>query len=103
MGWAQEYIKQLQSGETVEFRPRGHSMIGKVNNKDLVVVEPIKKDTVINKGDIVLCKVNGKEYLHLVKKISSQGQYQIGNNKGGINGWVTQSSIFGIMVKNKGK
>jgi hypothetical protein len=45
-------------------------------------------------GDIVLCKVNGKQYLHPVKAIQRK-RFQIGNNRGRINGCVGESSIFG--------
>jgi hypothetical protein len=38
--------------------------------------------------------VNGKQYLHLVK--ATQGKrFQIGNNRGRINGWVGENSIYG--------
>ena len=99
MGWAQGYIEKLQNGETVQFRPRGFSMAGLVNNKDLVVVAPIG-ETEIKKSNIVLCKVKGKEYLHLVKKVAEDGRYLIGNNKGGTNGWIRRTAIFGVMIKN---
>ena len=49
-------------------------------------------------GDIVLCKVNGREYLHLVKAVQGP-RFQIGNNRGRINGWVTASAIFGRCVR----
>ncbi|HKQ91470.1 MAG TPA: hypothetical protein VJZ77_12330 [Blastocatellia bacterium] len=45
----------------------------------------------------MLCKVKGHEYLHLVKAIQGQ-RFQIGNNKGRINGWITASSIYGKCV-----
>jgi len=46
----------------------------------------------------VLCKVNGQEYLHLVK--AKQGpRFQIGNNRGRINGWITANGIFGRCVR----
>lgn len=48
-------------------------------------------------GDIVLCRVRGNEYLHLIKAIQGN-RYQIGNNRGGINGWITASGIFGKLV-----
>lgn len=35
----------------------------------------------------MLCKVNGTEYLHLIKAIQGS-RFQIGNNKGRINGWI---------------
>jgi hypothetical protein len=47
---------------------------------------------------IVLCKVNGSEYLHLVKAIQGP-RFQIGNNRGRINGRITGKSIFGKCVR----
>ena len=38
-------------------------------------------------GDIVLCKVHGNEYFHIVKAIEG-GRFQIGNNRGFTNGWI---------------
>jgi hypothetical protein len=46
----------------------------------------------------VLCKVNGREYLHLIKAISGE-RFQIGNNRGRINGWVSANAIFGKCVR----
>jgi uncharacterized protein YfaA (DUF2138 family) len=48
-------------------------------------------------GDIVLCKVNGYQYLHLIKAIQGS-RFQIGNNRGRINGWVSHSAIYGKCV-----
>ena len=95
MGWATAHIKKLQSGAAVQFRPRGSSMKGRVNDGDLVTVAPLgDADPAV--GDVVLCRVRGAEYLHLVKATRGQ-QFQIGNNRGGINGWVSRRSIFGVM------
>lgn len=98
MGWAISYIAKLKSGETVQFRPRGHSMRGKIESGQLCTVEPIEDFKCLQKGDIVLCKVNGNEYLHLIKAIQG-ARFQIGNNRGRINGWVGTNSIFGKCVK----
>ena len=49
-------------------------------------------------GDIVLCKVAGNEYLHIVKAIEN-GRYQIGNNRGRINGLVSANSIYGRCIR----
>jgi hypothetical protein len=48
-------------------------------------------------GDVVLCKVGGAEYLHLVKAIQGR-RFQIGNNRGRINGWITAGAIYGRCV-----
>jgi len=54
-------------------------------------------ETVLATGDIVLCRVSGNQYLHLVKAIQGE-RLQIGNNRGGINGWVTRRQIFGRLI-----
>src|SRR6266851_8379520 len=97
MGWASEYIVRLQNGEAVQFRPRGNSMTGKIESGQLCTVEPVDVAT-LEVGDIVLCKVNGKQYLHLVKAIQGK-RFQIGNNRGRINGWVGENCIFGKCTK----
>ena len=98
MGWAIAYIAKLKKGETVQFRPRGQSMKGKIESGQLCIVEPIADFEILQKGDIVLCKVNGNEYLHLIKAIQGK-RFQIGNNRGRINGWVGTNSIFGKCIR----
>ena len=97
MGWATPHIARLQRGETVQFRPRGHSMKGKVESGQLCTVEPVNPSS-LKVGDIVLCKVNGRQYLHLVKAIQG-GRFQIGNNRGRVNGWVAAGSIYGRLTR----
>jgi phage repressor protein C with HTH and peptisase S24 domain len=93
MGWATPYIAKLKSGATVQFRPRGNSMTGRIESGDLCTVVPADIAT-LAVGDIVLCKVGGVQYLHLVK--ARQGdRFQIGNNRGRINGWIGPRSIYG--------
>lgn len=96
MGWATGYIAQLQSGETVSFRPRGNSMSGKIESGQLCTVSPIAGEH-LKVGDVVLCKVKGREYLHLIKAIQGP-RFQIGNNQGRINGWVSAHCIYGKCV-----
>ncbi len=98
MGWATPYIPQLREGREVRFRPRGSSMKGKIESGQLCTVEPIRDFETLEVGDIVLCKVNGREYLHLIKAIQG-ARFQIGNNRGFINGWVGHNAIFGRCVK----
>lgn len=96
MGWATSYIARLQAGETVQFRPRGGSMTGKIESGQLCTVAPADAHE-LKVGDIVLCKVNGSEYLHLIKAIQGE-RFQIGNNRGRINGWIGARSIFGRCI-----
>lgn len=97
MSWATHHIMQLSAGATVQFRPRGGSMKGKIKSGQLVTVEPCKANDLL-KGDIVLCQVGRAQYLHLVKVIQD-GRFQIGNNTGRINGWIGAESIFGKCIK----
>ncbi len=97
MGWASQYIAKLQKGETVSFRPRGISMSGKIESGQLCTVEPVDP-AAVKAGDIVLCKVRGREYLHIVKAVQGP-RFQIGNNRGHINGWITAGGIFGRCTK----
>ena len=99
MGWADGHIARLTRGDTVSFRPRGHSMTGKIASGDLCTVEPLG-DRVLARGDIVLCKVKGAQYLHLVVALdAARDRYQIGNNRGGINGWIGRRQIFGRLIR----
>ena len=97
MGWATLYIEKLKQGETVQFRPRGNSMSGKIDSGNHCTVAPAKKEE-LEVGDIVLCKVGGSQYLHLIK--AKQGErFQIGNNRGGINGWIGINGIYGRCMR----
>ncbi|MGE0494842.1 MAG: S24 family peptidase [Vulcanimicrobiota bacterium] len=100
MGWANSYIAALQRGETVSFRPRGHSMKGRIESGDLVTVAPVDPAQ-LRKGDIVLCKVGRSQFLHLIQA-RRHGQFLIGNNVGGTNGWIGASSIYGLLVSVEG-
>jgi hypothetical protein len=94
MSWATHFIEKLKAGETVQFRPKGNSMRGRIESGQLVTVEPLSGRE-LNKGNIVRCKVNGSQYLHLIKAVQGE-RFQIGNNIGRINGWITLNSIYGI-------
>lgn len=96
MSWATAYIARLQAGEPVSFRPRGNSMVPLINSGELCTVEPTG-DQELKKGDIVLCKVRGAQYLHLVSGLKP-GQVQISNNRGHINGWTARNNVFGVLT-----
>jgi hypothetical protein len=71
-------------------------MRGRIVSGQLCTVAPIDPAR-LAVGDIVLCRVRGNDYLHIVKTIQGN-RYQIGNNRGFINGWVGPNSIFGKCV-----
>jgi hypothetical protein len=99
MGWASGYIERLSAGETVQFRPTGGSMDPLVKSGSLCTVAPVDP-LQLHTGDIVLCKVKGAEYLHIVKQIQV-GRFLIGNNRGGTNGWIGPLQIFGRLVSTE--
>ena len=99
MGWADDAKRRLGNGDTVQIRPRGGSMVPLIRSGDLVTVAPITEDDVLKKGDIVLVRVKGSDYLHLIKAVRPGQQYQIGNNRGGINGWARLAAVSGRVVK----
>jgi len=97
VSWARHAKEALRRGEVVQIRPRGHSMKGKVDSGALVTVEPCDAHD-LRVGDIVLVRVHGIDYLHLIKAIDG-GRFQIGNNRGRINGWVGAHSVYGIATR----
>ena len=64
-------------------------MSGKIESGQLCTVAPVQAED-LRKGDIVLCKVNGFQYLHLVKAVQGK-RLKIGNNRGRINGWIGEN------------
>jgi hypothetical protein len=71
-------------------------MKGRIESGDLCTVAPVDSSTLCV-GDIVLCRVRGAEYLHLIKAVNGE-RFQIGNNRGGMNGWIGANSIFGKCI-----
>ena len=69
----------------------------KVNDGDLVTLVPSDGEG-LAVGSIVLVRVGGNDYLHLVTAIDGK-RIQIGNNRGRINGWVGSSAIYGRATK----
>lgn len=91
-------VRALQRGETCIVMGVGNSMTPILKSKQCVEVIPVTDNTELNKKDIVLCKVNGYIYLHLIHAIKGN-EYQIGNNHGHINGWVSRNCIYGKVTK----
>lgn len=74
-------------------------MVPLIRSGNLVEVLPITgKATTPVKGDIVLCKVSGHVYLHLVSAVKGD-RFQISNNHGHVNGWTTLDKIYGVVNK----
>jgi hypothetical protein len=95
MKWATKYITRLQAGETIQIRPVGKSMTGRIEKGQLVTVEPVTDPASISLNDIVLCSVNGNQFLHIVKTKRGD-QFEIKNNHGRVNGWT--DLIYGRVI-----
>lgn len=92
----------LEKGE-VTFKPHGNSMTPKIDSGDQVVVKKVDL-AALKVGDAVYAKVKGSYYLHLLSAIDeSQNRYQISNNHGYVNGWVTADNVFGLCIQIKDK
>lgn len=103
VGMMQTVADRVTAGETVQFRPTGSSMVPLVHSKDLVTVTPVDPATV-KVGDIVLVKVTGTVYLHLVSAVdAARRRVQISNNRGRVNGWTGYNRVYGICTAVEGR
>ncbi|MCC8068689.1 MAG: S24 family peptidase [Ruminococcus sp.] len=91
--------EHLKNGEECIIVGFGQSMTPILKSGQPVRVVPITDDIILNKNDIVFAKVNGHFYLHKISAIKNNNTYQISNNHGHINGWVSKSQIFGKVVE----
>jgi hypothetical protein len=86
----------------VTFHPTGHSMVPLIRSRDEVVVAPVDA-ALVQAGDIVLTRVAGSVYIHLVKAVDSpKRRVLIGNNRGGTNGWTGFDRVYGIALSVAG-
>jgi hypothetical protein len=93
---------RVRDGDTVEFRPAGSSMVPLIRSRDLVKVVPVDPEK-LEVGDIVLARVAGTVYLHLVSALDpARRRAQISNNRGRVNGWTGFDRVFGICVAVEG-
>jgi hypothetical protein len=89
---------RVTAGATVSFRPTGSSMVPLIVSRQEVTVAPVRP-AALEVGDIVLARVAGTVYLHLVSALDApRGRVQISNNRGRVNGWTTHARVFGICV-----
>lgn len=99
MSKASYFAKLLKDNQTVaKYKEGGNSMLPLIKSNQPVTLVPVIETTVLKVGDIVFCRVSGRYVTHKIHAIRGE-QYQIGNNRGYINGWVTKQKIFGIVTK----
>ncbi|MNJ90595.1 hypothetical protein D3C87_82200 [compost metagenome] len=89
----------LQEGKVIErYKEAGNSMLPLIKSRQPVTLEPITENTVLSVGDIVFCKVKSNYYTHKITGIKEK-QFQISNNRGFVNGWISRDKIFGKVIK----
>ncbi|HYH63980.1 MAG TPA: hypothetical protein VD866_04710 [Urbifossiella sp.] len=96
MGWVNDARDGLAAGRTVQVRPLGGSMRGRIESGQLVTLAPIDQADV-RADDIVLVAWKGGFLLHLVKDVQD-GRLLIGNNLGKLNGWVDAAAVLGRVI-----
>lgn len=85
-------LEDLADGP-VTFKTRGNSMTPRIRSGDIVTVTPVDSADV-KKGDVVLARVRGRLYLHLISA-TEKDRVQISNNHGHVNGWTTRDRVYG--------
>lgn len=75
-------------------------MTGIIESGQTVTVVPVSEAFRPEVGDVALCKVKGKQYLHKITAVKD-GQFQISNNKNFVNGWT--KTIYGLVTEVNGK
>ena len=92
--------EHLMAGETCYVVGIGNSMTPILRSRQAVIVSPVTDEVELKKKDIVLSKVHGHYYLHLIHGIKDNGNlFLIGNNHGHMNGLVNRKNVFGKVVE----
>lgn len=96
MSWAKSAREALRRGEEARLIQRGDSMSGRIEDGATVTLRPIESGRP-EVGDVVLATVKGRDYLHLIKAID-RGTFFVGDNVGGVGGWIESGAIHGVVV-----
>lgn len=90
-------VLALADHEKIFIQGIGQSMTPKLKSGEICIVQRVTSDTELSKNDIVFCKARGNYYLHLISAIKGN-TYQISNNHGHSNGWVSRKNIYGKVI-----
>ena len=97
-----DIIEKLLNGDSIRgYKESGNSMTPIIKHQQPVDIEPVDT-SLLKRGDIVLVKVKGNIYTHKITALRN-GQVQIGNNHGGINGWTNLENVYGIVTAVDGR
>jgi len=71
-------------------------MVPLIHSRQKVRVEQVEP-AAVEQGDIVLARVAGAVYLHMVSAVDHErARVQISNNRGRVNGWTSYARVYGI-------
>lgn len=90
-------VKTLEEKGEVAIRCNGNSMRPLIAPKELIHLFKVEP-SVLKVGDAVFVKINGAYQVHKLTAIDG-ARYQISNNKGWVNGWVSANCIYGLCVQ----
>lgn len=98
----QNALRDLKSCKAVYAYPAGKSMPGVLEQGRGYLISPLTSDQKLEVGDIVLCRITGRIFLHSILKTNLEDKRPrvlIGNLIGGITGWTSVSEVFGKLNK----
>ncbi len=102
--WARDHIRDIQQNGFAAFRPLGNSMFPLIRSGQVVHVSECGPNTLRggpSVGEIVLCTVNHRHYLHRVGAVfgavGTDTWYRIENAAGHVNGWIQIGDIHGVL------
>lgn len=75
-------------------------MEGRISDGDLVTLSPVAGED-LAAGEIVLARVKGRRYFHLVLHLihDCDGElFLIGSNNGRLDGWIGRDDIYGVVT-----
>ncbi len=97
MSWARAAIEALLRGEEPTLRYHGEAMRGRIDDGAAVTLAPVEPGE-LKVGDVVLARVKGEDYLHLITAID-RCTFFVGDNVGGVGGWIETAALHGVVVK----
>lgn len=95
------YLDMLLNGAILQdYKEFGNSMEPIISSRQPVTIAPVDTDK-LEVGDIVIAKVAGRVFCHLISALDGD-RVQISNNQGHVNGWTNRSKVYGIVVEVHG-
>ena len=89
----------LKRGEICKVTNYDRFMIPILKPGQSVICVIVTENTILHKNNIVLCKIDGKYYLRKITAIKNGVTYQISDNHGHIEGFISKKNIFGVVVE----